>query len=97
MNVSFAHVNFMNNFDRGWVYGNFIQISIEMRLESCKECILDENKKDAVPVFLLRNLESIDDIKINLNVKFNRFLSEMIIFRVFEHTTSTPVILPVSL
>ena len=73
----------INNFERGkgvWKF-NTEPLKDESYLKLVTECIIDEKRKYAVPVYNLYNLENIDDSEIHLTVDFDIFM-EMLLLRI---------------
>ena len=77
----------INKFERGkgvWKFNTEL-LKDESYLKLVKECIMDEKRKYAVPVYNLHNLETIDDSEIHLTVDFDIFM-EMLLLRIRGET-----------
>ena len=77
----------INKFERGkgvWKFNTEL-LKDESYLKLVKECIMDEKRKYAVPVYNLHNLETIDDAEIHLTVDFDIFM-EMLLLRIRGET-----------
>ena len=77
----------INKFERGkgvWKFNTEL-LKDESYLKLVKECIMDEKRKYAVPVYNLHTLETIDDSEIHLTVDFDIFM-EMLLLRIRGET-----------
>ena len=77
----------INKFERGkgvWKFNTEL-LKDESYLKLVKECIMDEKRKYAVPVYNLHNLETIDDSEIHLTVDFDIFM-EMLLLQIRGET-----------